>query len=219
MSLYLNLYHEVQNKKLKRQRDPLKIGIMALAVVAMGFVLYYIWRFEAVRSIRFQAAGVQSDWIKLSPKQKTAQARRDELDQNRKIAEGIVHHVENRFYWGPLLDQFIQVIPPSIQITVLDGELALDGSKKVTLTVSGISTGDQPRAVAEELRIALQNKLALQYQQVTSVFGSLDEGIPIQYQGRSSPSATFVINISFICPDVDATKTDAKPQPAAPSKS
>ena len=78
--------------------------------------------------------------------------------------------MENRFYWAPLFEQLIQVVPSDVQITGLDGSVSSDGLKKVTLTVTGIATGGEPRAKAEELRIALQNKLAAQYHQPTRHF-------------------------------------------------
>jgi hypothetical protein len=204
MALYLNLYHEIQKQKLKRQRDPFKIGIMVMLMVAVGFIAYYFWRLESVQKSTRELLRVQSEWKATEPKQKVALARRDELDLNVKLRDAIVHKIENRFYWAPLLNSILRVTPPEVQITGFGGEALNTGPKKITVSVSGISTGAQPRNVAEKLRTTLQNELALHYQQVTTVFGTLDDNAEtIQYQGRTLPTSTFVINITCTAPDVD----------------
>ena len=218
MALYLNLYHEVQKQKLKRQRDPLKLAVMGLVVVAAGMVvcMRYFYRMERVRDIAQQQAGDVITELKKSNDDAEATAKQKELDaydENIKLADAMIHKVENRFYWAPLLQQIVEVVPPDVQITALNGSVSSDGAKKVTLTVTGIATGSQPRAVAEELRIALQNKLSGQYTQPTAVFRSLEDGTePVQYLGKSSQTALFVIDVTFTSPDVDeAAKNAAKP--------
>jgi hypothetical protein len=204
MAIYLNLYHEIQRKKLQRQRDPVKIAIMAGLLVASGFVGYYFWRLEAVRSVKSQQAQVQSQWDKLEPKQKAAQARSEELKSNISVARSLEHHAENRFYWAPLVEQILQTIPPDVQITGINGTLTSQGSKKVTVAIDGLAAGDSPRAVAEQLRIAFQTKLSSQYNNVTSVFRTLEDAPePVQIQGKNETAAVFVIDVVLTRPDVD----------------
>lgn len=204
MALYLNLYHEIQKQKLKRQRDPLKLAIMGLMMVAVGLVAWYFYRMEHVRDIQRQAGDIQADLKKYDGQAAEAQKQLDAYDENIKLADAMIHKVENRFYWAPLLQQIVEVVPPDIQITAVNGSISSDGTKKVTLSVTGIAAGGQPRAVAEELRIALQNKLSGKYLVPTATFRSLEDGAePVQYQGKSSPTALFVIDVTFTSPEVD----------------
>jgi len=210
MALYLNLYHEIQKQKLKRQRDPFKIGIMVMLLIAVCFIAYYFWRLEAVQIAKRDLTRVQAEWKTTEPKQKIAVARREELDQSVKVRDTVVHQIENRFYWAPLLEYILHATPPEVQITNLAGAQLNTGSKKVSVTISGISAGAQPRNVAEKLRTTLQNELTLHYQQVTAVFGSLEDSAEtVQYQGRSLPTAGFVINLTFVSPDIEEEKPKA----------
>ena len=212
MALYLNLYHEVQKQKLKRQRDPLKLAMLGLLVVAVGLVAYYFWRMESVKKSQEAAGAVIADLKKNDPRAADAQKHIDEYDAEIKLADAVIHRMESRFYWAPLLGQIIEIIPPDVQITGLDGSIANDGTRKVTLSVTGIATGGQPRAVAEELRIALQNKLGAQYSQPAATFRSLDDGAePVQYLGKTSPTVEFVIDVTFVSPDPDEAAKAAKP--------
>jgi len=212
MAIYLNLYHEIQKQKLKRQRDPLKLAIMGLLVVAMGLVGYYFYRVEHVKGLQQQANEVSSELKTIQPQADQAQKDYDTYDQDIKLASAMIHKMENRFYWAPLLQQVVDVVPQDVQITGLDGSISSDGMKKVTLTVTGMATGSQPRAVAEELRIALLNKLSTQYHQPNAIFRSLEDGSePVEYQGKASPTVLFVIDVTFIRPDVDDAEKNAKP--------
>jgi Tfp pilus assembly protein PilN len=205
MALYLNLYHEIQKQKLKRQRDPLKIAIMGMVVIAVALVAWYFYKVESVRSKQREATDVVDELKANDPKAADAQKQLAAYGDDIKLSDAIIHKMENRFYWAPLLEQILQIVPPEIQITGLDGSISSDGLKKVTLTVTGIATGGQPRAVAEELRIALQSKLsAAQYSQPSAIFRSLEDGTePVQYQGKSLPTVLFVIDVTFTSPDVD----------------
>lgn len=212
MALYLNLYHEIQKQKLKRQRDPLKLAIMGLLMVAVGLVAYYFYRVEHVKNLQRLAADITATAKKDEPLSADAQKQVETYEQEIKLAAAVVHKMENRFYWAPLLGEIMTVVPPDVQVTGLDGSVSTDGSKKVSVSLNGIATGGQPRAVAEELRIAIQNKLSRQYGQSSAVFRSLDDGAePVQYMGKSSPTAVFTIDVTFTSPDVDEAEKSAKP--------
>lgn len=213
MALHLNLYHEIQRQELQRRRDPLKVGIMLLLFVAVGFVAYYFWRLAAVHDVTGQLSAVQGEWSRIASQEKTAKVRYGELEQEKKLSDALVHKIENRFYWAPLLQQMLQVVPPEVQITRFDGNLAADASKKVSLTVNGIATGSQPRATAEALRTALADKFSSSDQQTTSVFKSLEDGAEtVQYKGETLQTAIFAIDLSLARPDIDG-EVKNEPQP------
>lgn len=216
MALYLNLYHEIQKQKLQRQRDPLKIGIMVLLFIALIFVGYYLWRMGSASHAKSELARVQSEWSATEPKEKAATTRKNELDVEDKLKESLVHKIENRFYWAPLLDKVVHIVPSDVQITGFDGSVTNTGPKKITLSITGMATGAQPRSVAEDLRTTLQSKFAADYQQATSVFQSLDDSTEsVQFEGKTTPVANFVITVSFTSPDISDTGT---PKPVRAKK-
>src|ERR1700677_891110 len=183
MALYLNLYHEIQKQKLKRQRDPLKIAIMGMVVIAVGLVGWYFYRMESVTGIMRTAGDKVAEMKTLAPQADDAQNQHDTYSAEIKLSDTIIHKMENRVYWAPLLEQLVQVVPAEVQITGLDGLISTDGLKKVTLTVTGIATGSEPRSVAEQMRMALLAKLSSQYRTATAVFRSLEDSPEtVQYQ-------------------------------------
>jgi len=218
MALYINLYHEIQKQKLKRQRDPFKIGIMIILMIAVAFIAFYFWRLESVGRSKSEMLRVQGEWKSTEPNSKTASARRDELDANVKLRDAMVHQIENRFYWAPLIGAVVRVAPPEVQITSFNGSATNTGPKKVTLSITGISSGAQPRTVAEKLRTTLQNELTSHYQTVTTAFGTLEDSAEtVQYQGKTVPTANFVIDVTFVAPDIAESEkavTRTKPTPA-----
>ena len=51
MPLHVNLYHEVQRQELARRRDPLRLGMIGLLVIAIGFVVNYFVVLEGAHSV------------------------------------------------------------------------------------------------------------------------------------------------------------------------
>lgn len=216
MAIHLNLYHEIQKQELQRRRDPLKIGFLVLLFIAMGFIAYYFWRLGVVSSVKTEMTGLQSDWSKAEPQARDAKTLQEELNQNKQIVDVLVHEIESRFYWAPLLEQVLQVVPQEVQITRFDGSLAPDGSKKVSFTLSGIVAGNPARAVADGFRKTLQEKLSAKYRlEKEKEFKSLEDGPEtVQYQGRNWPTAIFAIDLSITSPNPDAvTKGTVNPNP------
>lgn len=214
MALHLNLYHEIQRQELQRRRDPLKIGVMVLLFIALGFIAWYFWRLEAVSSVKAEMTKLQADWGKAEPQQKDATALQEELNLNKQTVAALVRGIEGRFYWAPLLGQIFQVVPPEVQITRFDGNLAPEGPKKVSFTLSGIVAGNPAREVADHFRKVIQGKLSGKYQlEKEKEFKSLEDGTEtVQYQGRNWPTALFAIDLSVMNPDAsEAAKKEHQP--------
>jgi Tfp pilus assembly protein PilN len=214
MALNLNLYHEIQKQELQRRRDPLKIGIFVIVFLALCFVGYYFFRLQSYYSVKSELAGVMSHWQKAEEQQKTAKARMDELNQTIKVADAFKNRIEGRIYWAPILERIIRAVPPEIQITQLTGALAADGSRKISVALTGVATGTLPRTVAEQLRTALKNTFTADYTHVSSTFKSLEDGDDtVSYQGKNLPTAVFSIDLRFEPADTkEAAKTETRPQ-------
>ena len=215
MALYLNLYHEIQTQEMQRRRDPLKIGIAVMSLIATLLLCYYFWRLQTVHGVKGELARVKSHWTKAQEKQTAANARIAELNQTIRLAEAFKSKIEGRVYWAPILERIIRSVPSEIQITKLQGVLSTEGTKRVTVNITGIATGTVPRTVAEQLRTSLYNKFSADYSGANSTFKSLEDGAEtVFYHGANSPTALFSIELTFnpVMKADNAKKTE-QPQP------
>lgn len=202
MALHLNLHHEIQKQELQRRRDPLKLGMMGMMVIAVGFLGYYFYRLENVRSVNSELSRLQAQWSATEPKLKAAQTREAEIEATLKTKAVLVQLIENRFYWAPLLEKVLVSVPREVQVTKLDGEMG-DKLKAGSLLVSGISSGDQPRKVAEDLRTTFVNKLSEKYKGVNSSFKGLEDSEQtVHIDGKTVATATFSMQFQLA---MDAT--------------
>jgi hypothetical protein len=198
MALHLNLHHEIAKQRALQRRDPLKLSAFGLAAVALGFAGYYALQLTTASSLSGELAGVKSEYEGLKGKQVAAQIREQELSSSVKASESLVTFVENRFYWGSVLETLTETVPPVIQITKLAGDVADDKARHCKITIEGISAGAEPRKIAEELRKALGEKFAGKYKSVDAKFGSLDDGKDTaSVGGQQLPTAVFAINLQM----------------------
>lgn len=198
MSLHLNLYHEVIKAKALKRRDPLKLTMYALSAVVAGFAGYYVVQAVQLHSLNSELAAVKAEFDKLDPAAKAAKTREDELSAKLKSGNLLVKKVESRFYWAPLLEQIMQVVPREVQVTRLVGDVSGEGTRRCALSIDGLSAGDDARNVAETLRTAIAEKISPNHKNVTSKFRMLEDGTEMaMLDGRQVPTATFAINVEF----------------------
>lgn len=198
MSLHLNLYHEVIKAKALKRRDPLKLTMYALSAVVAGFAGYYVLQAVKLHSLNSELATVKAEFDKLDPASKAAKAREVELSVKLKAGNLLVKKVENRFYWAPLLEQIMQVVPREVQVTRFVGDVSGEGPRRCALSIDGLSAGEDARNVAETLRTAIAEKISPQHKNVTSKFRMLEDGIEMaMLDGKQVPTATFAINVEF----------------------
>ncbi len=197
MALQLNLLHEEISEQRQRQRDPLKLGLIALGAFAALLFLYYGWNAYQTIQIKSQLSDAQADWEKVEPRVTAAQKRAEEL---RKIIDGtkvLDALIEGRFYWAPLLATLSQCVTENIQLTTLDGTVA-DNDESITLTLEGLSAAREPRAAAEAFREHLYEALAKIHPGAKVDFRNLEDlETPIPLAGVPTRSARFGLDISF----------------------
>jgi len=198
MALHLNLYHEVLKAKALKRRDPLKLSMYGLAAVIACFAGYYVLELVKLHSINSELTRVKVEFDKLEPLAKTARKREEDLQSQMKAGNLLVKRVENRFYWAPLLEQVMQVVPREVQLTRLSGDLTGDGLRRCSLSIDGLSAGTDPRKVAEDLRTAFTEKFSTKYKNVSSKFRTLEDGTEmISLDGKQVPTATFAITVDL----------------------
>lgn len=198
MPLRLNLYHEVQKQAALKRRDPLKLSLYGLGGIAVCMAGYYFLQFGKSHGLNSELDRLKVEHAKLDPEAKTALKREEELTANIKVNETLERRIEDRFYWAPLLGHLVGVVPREVQLIKVTGEIASDASRKCSLTLNGISAGTDPRRIAEDLRIAVAERLGTQYRNVTATFRSLDDGAePVTLEGKQLPTAAFAIGVDL----------------------
>lgn len=198
MALRLNLYHEVIKAKALKRRDPLKLSMYALGAVVTCLACYYLGELLHMHNISTELAKVKFEFEKLEPQAKAAKKREEELNTQMKAGDLLVKRVESRFYWAPMLEQIMQVVPREVQVTRLAGDLTGDGLRRCSISVDGLSAGTDPRKVAEDLRTAIAEKFLANYKNVSSKFRTLDDGTEmVMLDGKQVPTATFAINVEL----------------------
>ena len=198
MALHLNLYHEVNTAKAIKRRDPLKLSLYGLAAVIAGFASYYVIELVKLHTINTELSMVKSEFTKVEPLAKTAKKREEELNAQMKSGDLLVKKVENRFYWAPMLEQVMQVVPREVQVTRMAGDIAGDGLRRCSISLDGLSAGADARKVAEDLRTALAEKFSANFKNVTSKFRSLEDGTEmVMLDGKQVPTAIFAISLEL----------------------
>jgi hypothetical protein len=205
MALRIDLYHECRAEQLARKRDPLKIAMLTIIVVAVLLIAYYGIRLQRVGRVRAQASQIESELKAMTDKQTKAKAREAELATTIKTSDLLLDRIEKRFYWAGVLGQFLQTVPREVQILKFEGDYGSDTTKKCNVVLHGVSVGDEPRTVAETLRTTLENNFIKRYPAAVATFKALeDSNDSVQIDGRKRPTANFSINLDL--PNLDAVK-------------
>jgi hypothetical protein len=198
MALKLNLYHEVEKARAQRRRDPLKISLIVLSVVVIGFAAMYFVEMGRLAGISRELVRKKAEFDSIEPLAKKAREVEKALQQNFQVSDRLVKRIEGRFYWAPLLEQIVPLVPSEVQITKLQGDVQGEHLKKCQVTIDGISAGTDPRKVAEELRQSIAECLGKKYKNVTATFRQLEDGTDhVNLNGKTFPTATFAINVQL----------------------
>lgn len=213
MPLTLNLLHEEQKQLQARQRDPLKLGMLALVGVALLFMGYYAYRLIGSNTLTSQLHARQAEWARQEPLSRAALAQETELNLTLGAATAVTRRIEERFYWAPLLGTVQRIVPAGVQILSLSGSNDLT-TEKVVIGVEGIAAGAEPRAAAEQFRIALADALSKRFTGTVASFRSLEEATAtVALAGKTLPTAKFSIDITL---KKSAAVPTPAPEPARP---
>ncbi len=199
MSLKINLYHEVLLAKKHQQYDPLKLSLLGLIVIAIGLAGYYFVELAKKSSAVSAYVAKQKEFDKIAPLARGAKLREEELSKQIGLADRLSKRIEGRFYWAPVFELLASTVPKNVQITKMGADVSPDAPRTCHMLIDGLSAGIEPRAVAEELRTALNEKLGQKYKSATAIFKSLDESNEMALlDGKQVHTAVFSINISFV---------------------
>lgn len=212
MPLHLNFYHEIESQKAASRRDPLKIAayvIIGIAVIFAGMYLLELGRYAASAA---QMNKLKAEFDKLDPGAREAAKREADMKQTFETSDRFVKAIEGRFYWAPVMEEIIKIVPREVQVTKLTGAVSGEGAKKATLNFDGIAAGSDPRRVAEDLRQALVETFGKKFTNVTASFRQLEDSPDVvTLDGKSLSTAIFGISLSLQLGE----EAPATPPPAA----
>lgn len=210
MALRINLYHEIQRQEVQRRRDPLRLGMYAMGAIALGFVLFYFYRLNSAREVNNRLGALRLEWAKLEPRAKLAKTHEDEITAQIKTRDALLARIENRIHWAPVIEDLVRTVPREVQVLRLGGELAVEPGKTDAISLTGLSGSAEPRKVAEELRKALEARLAGKFKNVSSSFKTLEDSEEaVMVGGRRMPVANFTLDFQL------NPAAPAAPEPAA----
>lgn len=206
MALQLNLLHEEFLEQRQRQRDPLKLGLLALIGCGAVLFLYYSWNAYRTLEMKSRLNTVERSWAKIEPEVTAARKKTADLQAIVKTTRALDDYIDNRFFWAPLLQKISRCVAPNTQLTSLNGAVdEKEGKMGVSVTVEGVAAGREPRAAAEDLRQMLSEQLGQDYTDVKVEFKSLEDlETLVNLGGTRVPMARYNLSIMF--------------NPAAPAK-
>jgi hypothetical protein len=197
MPLQLNLLHEEILHQRQAKRDPLKLSLYAAIALGALLILNYLWIGYRVLESKSRLNSIQAEWQKIEPKVTAAQKRSDELNGIISTTNALDGYIENRFYWGPLLEKVAHCVTPNIQITSLEG-IADDDKGVVTVTLDGVAGGREPRGVAEDFRQMLLEQVGKEQPTVKVEFKTLEDlDTTVAVGGNNVTTAHFIVIVGM----------------------
>lgn len=199
MALNLNLLHEEILEQRQRQRDPLKIGMIVLASCGAILFLYYAWNAYRVIEIKTRLGRINAEWKKIEPEVTKAQKRSADVTNIINTTRVLDEYINDRFFWGPLLEKLSRCVPPNAQLNSMDGQvLEEDRGGGISVTIDGVAAAREPRSAAEDLRQMLLEQLGKSYHKVKAEFKTLEDMDTLaNIGGANLPMSHYILVVTF----------------------
>ena len=197
MALHLNLLHEEILEQRQRQRDPLKIGMIALVGCGVLLFLYYTWNAYRTLEIKSRLTTIERAWKKIEPGVTAAQKRVADLEGVIKTTRALDDYIDNRFFWAPVLQKVSRCVAPNTQLTNFEGAVQ-DENRGINVSLEGIAAGREPRSVAEDLRQMLLEQFRQSYSDVKAEFKTLEDlDTIVNVAGTHMATAHYILTVNF----------------------
>lgn len=218
MALQLNLLHEEFFEQRQRQRDPLKLGMIALGVFGAILFLYYMWNAYQTIELKSRLNAAETEWKKVEPQVTAAQKRAEELGKIIDSTKVLDSLIDERFYWAPFLGKLSHCVAPNIQLIGLEGSV-VETSHSISLSIEGTGAAREPRAAAEDFRQLLIEQLEKSYSEVKVEFKNLEDlDTVVNLGGVATPSARFILGVTFNPKPADSTGAEETTKTVAKTK-
>ena len=197
MALHLNLLHEEILEQRQRQRDPLKIGLIAIVGCGVLLFLYYTWNAYRTLEIKSRLTTVERAWKKIEPGVTAAQKRVADLEGVIKTTRALDDWIDNRFFWAPFLQKVSRCVAPNTQLTNFEG-VVLDENRGINVSIEGVAAGREPRSVAEDLRQMMLEQFRQSYSDVKAEFKTLEDlDTIVNIAGAHMATAHYILTVNF----------------------
>lgn len=208
MPIRINLFHEEEKALRERQRDPVKLGLLATLLLILCQLVYWLILSGSAASKNAQLGGLRAEWEKLKGPTEEGEGKIEAMKTQMEAFELINRKVSSRAFWAPVLQQLLEGARRDVQLTEVNGAVSQEGNMR--LAIHGITAGQEPRSVAEYLRETLEKALKTVHPETTTRFELLDENPDlIEINGRKFRNARFIID----CRMVNAAAKPPEPPP------
>ncbi len=195
MALSLNLLHEQQKRERQRQLDPLKLGIYLICGIVACFVAYYLFSWFSAQSVLSKRDDLRAQWQKRDKELAAVSKAEVEMKATAGMSSALGYRIENRFYWGPVLELLYKAVPAEVQIMSFTGG-NIRTADFVTIALEGVAAGAEPRAAAEKFRAALIAAFGTTFKDVAVTFRTLEEsGAIVKVKDKDLPTARFTVEV------------------------
>lgn len=148
----VDLYHEARLRQTQRERDPVKLAIALSGLIAAGCLGYFFWALNDLRVLSHTCSNATQKLSHVHPAAERASKQLAETAALQASAQRLMELAEQRWYAAPLLGQLAKVQPDGLRLT----RLTMTGASGLrTVSVAGVATSDDPRAMADAYRQAL----------------------------------------------------------------
>src|SRR5437879_11071747 len=130
MALHLNLIHEEILEQRQRQRDPLKIGMIALVGCGVLLFLYYTWNAYRTLEIKSRLTTIERAWKKIEPGVTAAQKRVADLEGVINTTRARDDYIDNRCLCAPVQQKLLRSAAPNIQITNFEAAVQAENTER-----------------------------------------------------------------------------------------
>ncbi len=195
MAIHINLLHEQETLRTQRERDPLKLAMLGLLLVAMILGAWYFYRQSQVGALKAELARLKTEWSTREPQLAEAKELETEMASLIQVKTTLVERIEGRFFWAPILGVLQHRTPETIHITAFNGARQ-QNADYADITVTGLAAGAVPRQAAENFRSQLADALGKVCEVSSSRFTSLEDQTTSARVGEDTlPTAKFVIQM------------------------
>jgi hypothetical protein len=174
MILSIDLFHEINQRAKERRRDPVRGGILLSVVICLVVAAYYGLSLLQLESLNAAKARCEERWKIVEPQVKKAQDDTVQMRSDLMAVQTLSDRINKRFCWGTVLGRIVRIIPDDIKLTRLTCTAVPATTPCYDVSLVGYVLGSDPRAKAEELRVAAGKGFPVDYN-VTSVFQSLED--------------------------------------------
>ncbi len=192
--LDINLMHEEHAAVLQRARDPLKLGMLVVLVVAVILVVFYMWVSSQSSGVGRQVAARASEEARLKPLAEAAKTEESELTKRIAALNELQRGTQKRFFVAPILEQVLRSARADIQINSLDIKNEVHGEVNLTLDATSVGFRQEPRMVSDDFRAILEKNLQTICPEARVEIRSVGSGSQVTLQDRQYPTAQFTLH-------------------------